>query len=87
MLEHLLKDFHHYVQRVRRTTLSSGERAEKSTQEHSAILAAIREKDPQRADELATLHIMNTISNISHYKIENLLEAGKDKQEEKKTNG
>lgn len=86
MLEHLLKDFHHYVQRVRKTTLSSGERAAKSTKEHSAILEAIREKDPGRADELATLHIMNTISNISHYKIENLLCAEK-RQEEVKANG
>lgn len=87
MLEHLLKDFHHYVQRVRRTTLSCGERAEKSTKEHGAILEAIRDKNPERADELATLHIMNTISNISHYKIENLLGAEKNKQEEDKTNG
>ena len=81
-----MKDFHHYVQRVRKTTLSSGERAAKSTKEHSAILEAIREKDPGRADELATLHIMNTISNISHYKIENLLCAEK-RQEEVKANG
>lgn len=76
MLEHLLKDFHHYVQRVRRTTLSSRGRAEESTQEHSDILAAIKEKDPDRADELATLHIMNTISNIKQYRIETILETG-----------
>lgn len=74
MLEHLLVDFHHYVQRVRKTALNSEERAEKSTQEHKRILEAIRDKDPDKSDELATLHIMNTISNINHYKIENILE-------------
>lgn len=89
MLEHLLKDFHHYVQRVRRTTLSSGDRAGKSTREHRDILSAIRDKNPGEADELATLHIMNTISNISQYKIEALLETetDKEKQEERKENG
>lgn len=89
MLEHLLKDFHHYVQRVRRTTLSRGERAEKSTQEHRDILASIRDQNPKQADELATLHIMNTISNISQYKMETLLATDKEKerQEERKENG
>ena len=78
ILEHLLKDFHQYVQKVRKTSLSTRERAEKSTKEHEDILAAIKERDPGRADELATLHIMNTIRNFRHYKIETILE----KQEE-----
>lgn len=78
ILEHLLKDFHQYVQKVRKTSLSTRERAEKSIKEHEDILAAIKERDPGRADELATLHIMNTIRNFRHYKIETILE----KQEE-----
>ena len=40
MLRHLLKDFHHYVQRVRKITLSSMECAAKSNSEHKAILEA-----------------------------------------------
>ena len=54
LLEHELKNLHQYVQRVRKTSLESGQRAEKSTQEHENIMLAIRDKDPDRADELAT---------------------------------
>lgn len=74
MLDHLLADFHHYVQRVRKFALKGEERAAKSIKEHKQILEAIREKNPGKADELATLHIMNTISNMNHFKIDTILD-------------
>ena len=74
LLEHELKNLHQYVQRVRKTSLESGQRAEKSTQEHENIMLAIRDKDPDRADELATRHVMNTISNIRNCQIETIME-------------
>ena len=80
LLEHELKNLHQYVQRVRKTSLESGQRAEKSTQEHENIMLAIRDKDPDRADELATRHVMNTISNIRNCQIEND-HGGRDKME------
>lgn len=86
MLEHLLIDFHQYVQRVRRTTLAMDGRAVKSTREHENILNAIKEKNPERADELTTLHIMNTINNINHYKIESLLDAETTNKQEDEPN-
>ena len=64
MLEHQLKDYHQYVQKARLRSLKRQERAKKSTQEHEEILLAIKDRDAQRADELATRHILNAIANI-----------------------
>lgn len=69
MLQNLLTDYHQYVHRVRRHSLEHHERAEKSTLEHEGILNAIRMKDAELADELATKHILNTIQNIKQYGI------------------
>jgi DNA-binding GntR family transcriptional regulator len=65
ILRHVLSDFHHYVQRIRKITLSKPERAEKSNEEHTAILEAIRQRDGVRAEKLAHEHIIRTIDNIS----------------------
>lgn len=64
MLEHQLKDYHQYVQKARLRSLKRQERAKKSTHEHEEILQAIKEKNAQKADELATRHILNAIANI-----------------------
>lgn len=65
ILDHVLSDFHHYVERIRKITLSMPSRASKASQEHAAILDAIRKRDGDRAEALANEHIMNTIKNIS----------------------
>ena len=65
ILDHMLTDFHHYVERIRKITLSRTSRATKSNAEHTAILNAIKERDADRAEELAHEHMMNTIKNIS----------------------
>lgn len=65
ILDHILSDFHHYVQRIRKITLSSDLRAANSNKEHAAILEAIRQRDGQKAEVLAHEHITNTIKNIS----------------------
>jgi len=65
ILDHVLSDFHHYVERVRKITLSMPGRAAKSSEEHAAILDAIRKRDGDLAEALAHEHIMNTIKNIS----------------------
>ena len=64
MLEHLLKDFHQYVQRVRKRTLSTTERSLASNAEHSSILEAIKNHDPEEAEKRATLHIHNAYANM-----------------------
>lgn len=65
ILNHVLSDFHHYVERIRKITLAAPARASKSSQEHAAILDAIRKRDSVLAEELAHEHIMSTIKNIS----------------------
>lgn len=65
ILDHMLSDFHHYVERVRKITLSRSSRATKSNEEHAAILDAIKKRDGEMAEALAHEHMMNTIKNIS----------------------
>lgn len=66
ILQHVLSDFHHYVQRIRKITLSRVERASKSNEEHQAILDAIKKRDGELAEKLAHEHIIQTIQNISN---------------------
>ena len=65
ILDHVLSDFHHYVERIRKITLSRTQRATKSNEEHALILDAIKKRDGDLAEKLAHEHIMNTIQNIS----------------------
>ncbi len=64
MLEHLLKDFHQYVLRVRKRTLSNSERGNQSNLEHRMIMEAIKEKDGERAEQLANQHMINAYENM-----------------------
>ena len=64
MLEHLLKDFHQYVQRVRKKTLSTTERGIASNHEHQMIMEAIKAKNAADAERLATVHINNAYKNM-----------------------
>ena len=73
ILEHVLSDFHHYVERVRKITIASNHRAIESNEEHKKILAAMKMRNEDQAEALANQHIMNTIKNISNYGLENIL--------------
>lgn len=64
ILEHQLKDFHQYVLRVRKKTLSSKNRGPKSNQEHEQILEAIRTKNADLAEQLANSHIRMAYENM-----------------------
>lgn len=64
MLKHTLSDFHHYLQRMRHQTLSEKDRAEHAVKEHQDILEAIKNKDIEKAMNLAEDHIINSIENI-----------------------
>lgn len=72
-LRHVLLDFHHYVQRVRKITLAVQDRAVQSNDEHRKIVEALKEHDADKAEKLANEHIMNTIRNMDSYGLENLL--------------
>ena len=57
-------DFHKYVKLARKTSVGEEHRAEKSIQEHRAILEAIKQKDADKAEELANQHIKNVMQNL-----------------------
>lgn len=65
-LRHVLSDFHHYVQRVRKITLAMPERAANSNMEHRKIVEALKEHDADAAERLANEHMMSTIRNMDH---------------------
>lgn len=73
ILNHVLSDFHHYVQRIRKKTLSLKERAIHCNEEHKSILEALKTKDGELAEQLAHAHMIHTIQNISEKGLENLM--------------
>lgn len=72
-LRHILLDFHHYVQRVRKVTLAVQERAVNSNEEHRRIVEALKAHNGAQAEKLADMHMTNTIQNMDNYGWENLL--------------
>lgn len=64
ILEHQLRDFHEYVLRVRKKTLSNVNRGPKSNEEHEQIMEAIKAHDADRAEKLANMHIINAYENM-----------------------
>jgi len=64
MLEHQLKDFHSYVLRVRRKTLSNINRGKKSNEEHIQIMEAIKAGDADKAEILANRHMISAYENM-----------------------
>jgi DNA-binding GntR family transcriptional regulator len=64
MLEHLLKDYHQYVQRVRQKTLSTVTRSTASNKEHRAIMEAIKAGNADLAEKLAHEHMINAYNNM-----------------------
>lgn len=73
-LRHVLSDFHHYVQRVRRMTLAESGRASESIGEHRKIVEALKNHDAKMAEKLATEHIKNTMKNMDRYGWDALIE-------------
>ena len=63
MLEHQLRDFHQYVIRIRRMTLSSRRGAE-SNLEHEQLLEAMKAKDADLAEKVACQHMINAYENM-----------------------
>lgn len=64
MLENLLQDFHQYVIRIRKKTLSTSSRGVASNEEHKHIMEAIKAKNPEEAEKWATRHMINAYDNM-----------------------
>ncbi|MEG1505186.1 MAG: GntR family transcriptional regulator [Lachnospiraceae bacterium] len=72
ILEHVLSDFHRYVHLARRTSIGAENRAEKSIEEHKAILGAMKQKNPEQAEKLANAHILHVMENLQNQGYENV---------------
>lgn len=75
MLQNLLQDFHQYVIRIRKKTLSTKERGIASNEEHRQIMEAIKAGKPEEAERLATCHMNNAYDNMVKNGLHELLEA------------
>lgn len=63
-LMHTLSTFHHYVQKVRKLSMSNPVRAMEVLEEHKAIMQAIIDKDAYKAERLTTEHIRNATGSL-----------------------
>ena len=59
-----MQDFHQYVMRIRKKTLSTKERGIASNEEHRQIMEAIKAKNPDEAQRLANMHMNNAYDNM-----------------------
>lgn len=64
MLEHMMIDFHRYVQNARSSSVATKDRAVKSVQEHKEILEAMKHRDGDKAEKLANEHIIHVVENL-----------------------
>ena len=71
----LLQDFHQYVIRIRRKTLSTKERGMASNEEHRRIMEAIKSGKPDDAEKFATLHMENAYDNMVKSGLNNIFTA------------
>ena len=72
-LTRVLRDYHHYLQRIRKITLEQKTRARASMDEHCKIAEALKARDAAEAERCASIHIRNTISNMDKIGWENLM--------------
>ena len=72
-LTRVLRDYHHYLQRIRKITLEQKTRARASMDEHCKIAEALKARDAVEAERCASIHIRNTISNMDKIGWENLM--------------
>lgn len=66
-LMHMLRTFHHYVQRARNASFESPERAKKVLEEHKAIFDAVVEGDADKAERVTKEHVKN--ASIAYKKL------------------
>ena len=73
ILKNTLSGLHHYVERVRKISLSMPGRMFSFNEEHKRVLEALKNRDGERAEKLANEHMINTIKNINLINIDEIL--------------
>lgn len=65
ILEHVLSDFHDYIQNARKTSIATPGRSQKLLEEHKRIYEAIKVKNAEEAEKLLNAHIANAVHNMN----------------------
>lgn len=65
ILNHVLSDFHDYIQNARKTSIATPGRAKRLLQEHHDIYEAIKQRDADQAEKLLNQHIANAVQNMN----------------------
>lgn len=65
-LKYMLSSFHNYIQKARAASFKESGRTAKSIEEHRQIYLAIRDRDPDRAEKMASYHIEMAKKSILH---------------------
>lgn len=74
ILNHVLTDLHHYVERIRKNTLAGEERAREACDEHKAIVDAIKDKNEDLAEKLGNEHVIKAFENIKSKGIASIMD-------------
>lgn len=64
ILNHVLSDFHHYIQRARKASIATPGRAKKVLEEHQNIYEALKVRDAVKCADLIDQHIQNAVKNM-----------------------
>ena len=84
ILEHLLKDLHQYVLRVRKKTLAKADRGLKSNEEHKKIMEAMKAGEGDLAETLANQHMINAYHNMVQNGLQEAYQCKEDFSEQKR---
>lgn len=79
MLRHTLSDFHEYVMRIRKQTLSDNTRSVQCNSEHRKIMEAIKAKDAEEAEKQARQHMINAYHHMAEHGLGAIYDSGREK--------
>lgn len=63
-LNHMLSDFHYYIQQARKTSIATPGRPKEVLKEHEGIYLALKERNGELAEKLVENHIQNVEHNL-----------------------
>lgn len=78
MLKRILHNHYLYLEQVRMGLFDAVVKSGEAVREHWQILEAVKERDEEKAEHAAMLHITNTIKTIDSYGWENITGGQKD---------
>ncbi len=65
ILNHMLSDYHYYIQKTRKASIATPGRDNRLLDEHRAIYEAIKNRDGDKAEALSNEHLQNAALNMN----------------------